>query len=164
MPMFVKITKSGNHKYCQMVKSHREGGRIKHTVLFNLGRLDSIEGNPSFQNLAFRLLDISKAKSVTNLDDISEAEISNWGYIVYKRIWEQFGLDRILAKIKKKGKTQFDLSKSSFLMVANHLLAPKSKLATYAGQDRYTSLTPVELNELYRSLDILSKPSETQGL
>lgn len=158
--MFVKITKSGNHKYCQMVSSHREGGKIKHTVLFNLGRLDSIEGNPSFQNLAFRLLEISKAKSVTNLDDISEAEISNWGYIVYKRIWEQFGLDSILAKIKKKGKTQFDLSKSSFLMVANHLLAPKSKLATYAGQDRYTNLSPVELNELYRSLDILSKHKE----
>jgi transposase len=143
-----------------MVSSHREGGKIKHTVLFNLGRLDSIEGNPSFQNLAFRLLEISKAKSVTNLDDISEAEISNWGYIVYKRIWEQFGLDSILAKIKKKGKTQFDLSKSSFLMVANHLLAPKSKLATYAGQDRYTNLSPVELNELYRSLDILAKHKE----
>ena len=158
--MFVKITKSGNHKYCQMVSSHREGGKIKHTVLFNLGRLDSIEGNPSFQNLAFRLLEISKAKSVTNLDDISEAEISNWGYIVYKRIWEQFGLDSILAKIKKKGKTQFDLSKSSFLMVANHLLAPKSKLATYVGQDRYTNLSPVELNELYRSLDILAKHKE----
>lgn len=158
--MFVKITKSGNHKYCQMVSSHREGGKIKHTVLFNLGRLDSIEGNPSFQNLAFRLLEISKAKSVTNLDDISEAEISNWGYIVYKRIWEQFGLASILAKIKKKGKTQFDLSKSSFLMVANHLLAPKSKLATYAGQDRYTNLSPVELNELYRSLDILAKHKE----
>ena len=158
--MFVKITKSGNHKYCQMVSSHRKGGKIKHTVLFNLGRLDSIEGNPSFQNLAFRLLEISKAKSVTNLDDISEAEISNWGYIVYKRIWEQFGLGSILAKIKKKGKTQFDLSKSSFLMVANHLLAPKSKLATYAGQDRYTNLSPVELNELYRSLDILAKHKE----
>jgi len=158
--MFIKITKSGNHKYCQMVKSHREGGKIKHTVLFNLGRLDTIEGNPSFQNLAYRLLEISKAKSVENLDDISEAEISNWGHIVYKKIWEQFGLDSILAKIKKRGKTQFDLSKSSFLMVVSHLLAPKSKLATYAGQDRYTNLSQVELNELYRSLDILSKHKE----
>ena len=158
--MFIKITKSGNHKYCQMVSSHREGGKIKHTVLFNLGRLDSIEGNPSFQNLAFRLLEISKAKSVTNLDDISEAEISNWGYIVYKRIWEQFGLDSTLAKITKKGKTQFDLSKSSFLMVANHLLAPKSKLAIYVSQDKYTNLPQVGLNELYRSLDILSKHKE----
>ena len=101
--MFIKITKSGNHKYCQMVRSHREGGKIKHTVLFNLGRLDTIEGNPSFQNLAYRLLEISKAKSGPNLDDISEAEISNWGYIVYKSIWEQFGLDSILAKITKEG-------------------------------------------------------------
>lgn len=158
--MFIKITKSGNHKYCQMVKSHREGGKIKHTVLFNLGRLDTIEGNPSFQNLAYRLLEISKAKSYENLDDISEAEISNWGYIVYKKIWEQFGLDSILAKITKKGKTQFDLSLSSFLMVANHLLSPKSKLAIYTNQDKYTNLPPVGLNELYRSLDILSKHKE----
>jgi len=158
--MFVKITKSGNHKYCQMVKSHREGGKIKHTVLFNLGRLDSIEGNPSFQNLAFKLLEISKAKSVTNLDDISEAEISNWGYIVYKRIWQQFGLDSILANIKGKGKTQFDLSSSSFLMTVSHLLAPRSKLATYQGQKRYTNIAPIELSELYRSLDILAKHKE----
>ena len=143
-----------------MVKSQREGGKIKHTVLFNLGRLDSIEDNTSFQNLAFRLLEISKAKSVKNLDDISEAEISNWGYTIYKRIWEQFGLDSILARIAKRGKTQFDLSLSSFLMVVSHLLAPKSKLATYTSQDNYTNLPTVGLNELYRSLDILSKHKE----
>jgi len=143
-----------------MVRSHREGGKIKHTLLFNLGRLDSIEGNPSFQNLAFSLLKISKAKSATNLDDISEAEISNWGYVVYKRIWEQFGLDSILANITKRGKTQFDLSQSSFLMAVSHLLCPRSKLATYASQDRYTNLFPVGLNELYRSLDILAKHKE----
>lgn len=158
--MFVKITKSGNHRYCQMVESYRQDGEVKHRVLFNLGRLDHIQGSRSFQNLALRLLEISKAKTVTNLDDISEAEISNWGYAVYKRIWAQYGLDNILSAIREKTKARFDFSACTFLMVLNHLLSPASKLSGYKSQNRYVNMTPCALNDIYRSLDILAGHKE----
>jgi transposase len=158
--MFIKITKSGKYEYAQLVKSYREDGRIKHKVVLNLGRLDQIENNPSFQRLALRLEELSKVRNRVNLDSISEAQIVNWGYIVYKKIWEKFGLNNILEEIKAKGKTQFDLNNTCFLMAIQHLLEPKSKLGTYNYQNRYVRFPEAELQHLYRSLDLLSDHKE----
>jgi len=153
--MFIKITQSGKYKYAQLVESYREGQNVKHRVLLNLGRLDEIENNPSFQRLGMRLLELSKAKKVIDLESFSDARIVNWGYLVYRKIWEVFELDKILTRIKEKGKTQFNLNNACFLMVIQHLLQPKSKLATYANQGYYVQLPNVELHHLYRALDII---------
>ena len=158
--MFIKITKSGNYKYCQAVESFKENGVTRHKVLFNLGRLDIIQDNPTFQNFARRLLELSKADSPLNLNNISEAEITNWGYIAYKKIWEAFSLDKILGTIASGTKIAFDLSKTSFLMAVSHLLNPSSKLSVYNNQGKYTNISPVGLNDIYRSLDILADSKE----
>jgi len=158
--MFIKITKSGKYRYAQAVESYRQDGAVKHRVLFNLGRLDVIKDNPSFQNFARRLLELSNAEVAADLNNISEAEISNWGYVAYKKIWDDFGLEKILETIASKTKISYSLSKTSFLMAISHLLAPSSKLACYNSQARYTGLEPVELNNIYRSLDILAEKKE----
>ena len=98
--------------------------------------------------------------SPLSLDSISEAEISNWGYIAYKKIWEAFSLDKILATITSGTKIKFDLSKTCLLMAVSHLLNPSSKLSVYNNQDKYTNLAPVGLNDIYRSLDILAGSKE----
>jgi len=158
--MFIKITKSGRYKYVQLVRSYRYNNNIKHQVLLNLGRLDQIKDNPSFQHLAIRLQEISNLKNQINMDNISEAEIVNWGYIVYQKIWQEFGLDKSLNRLTKKRKTQFNLDNASFLMVIQHLLDAKSKLSTYSHQNRYIGLPEIKLQHLYRSLDLLSESKE----
>jgi len=158
--MFIKITKSGNYKYAQAVKSFKQKGVVRHKVLFNLGRVDIIYNNPTFANFARKLLELSNAATGPNLSDISEAEISNWGYVAYRKIWQDFGLDKILLSIASKTKILFDLSKTCLLMAVSHLLAPSSKLGIYNNQDRYNHFDPVGLNELYRSLDILADSKE----
>jgi transposase len=158
--MFIKVTKSGKYKYAQLVESYREGQNVKHRVLLNLGRLDEIENNPSFQRLGMRLLELCRAKKVIDLESLSDARIVNWGYLVYKKIWEEFELDKVLTQIKEAGKTQFNLNDACFLMVIQHLLQPKSKLATYAGQGYYVQLPTVELHHLYRALDIIHVQKE----
>jgi len=154
--MFIKITRSGNYQYAQAVESFKQGGVTRHKVLFNLGRLDIIKGSESFANFARRLLELTGEKGPGSLGDISEAEMSNWGYVTYKKIWQAFGLDKILETISSKTKVSYLLSNTSFLMALSHLLSPSSKLAAYNGQQRYTALPPVELNSIYRSLDILA--------
>lgn len=104
MSMFIKITKSGQYEYAYLVRSYRKDHNTKHEYLFNLGRLDQIEGNSSFQNLAKRLLELSKAKDMVSLDNFSEAHILNWGYLVYQKIWQEFGLDKTLRRLTKKKK------------------------------------------------------------
>jgi len=158
--MFIKITKSGRYEYVQLVRSYRYDHNTKHQVLLNLGRLDQIKDNPSFQHLAVRLQEISNLKNQVNMDDISEAEIVNWGYIVYQKIWQEFGLDKTLSRLTKKRKTQFNLDNASFLMVIQHLLDAKSKLSTYSHQKRYIGLKEIKLQHLYRSLDLLSESKE----
>lgn len=98
--------------------------------------------------------------SITDLESLSDARIVNWGYLVYKKIWEEFELDKVLTQIKEAGKTQFNLNDACFLMVIQHLLQPKSKLATYAGQGYYVQLPTVELHHLYRALDIIHVQKE----
>jgi transposase len=158
--MFIKITKSGPYEYAYLVRSYREDNNTKHEYLFNLGRLDQIKNNPSFQNLARRLLALSEAKDIVSLDTISEAQIVNWGYLVYQKIWQEFELDKILNRLTSAKKTRFNLNANSFLMTIQHLLDPQSKLSTYTHQQRYLGLPEVKLQHLYRSLDLLAESKE----
>lgn len=158
--MFIKITKAKTNEYVQLVRSYREDGRVKHKVILNLGKLKDIENNPSFQRLAQRLTEISKLQKSADIRDCSEAEIVNWGYLVYQRIWKEFNLDKFLSHLTRNRKVQFSLSDASFLMVVQHLLQPRSKLATYNNQGRFLNLPKVTLNQLYRSLDLLSEYKE----
>ncbi|KRT35073.1 hypothetical protein HMPREF1705_04753 [Acetomicrobium hydrogeniformans ATCC BAA-1850] len=43
--------KSKGKEYLRIVESYRDGGKVRHRTLLNLGRLDQIEENPSFQCL-----------------------------------------------------------------------------------------------------------------
>jgi transposase len=156
--MFIKITQSGNHHYAQLVQSYRKDGNTKHRVLLNLGRLDQIKNNPSFQHLAVRLAELSALKETHTMEDISDAQIFNYGYLAYRRLWEQFDLPKMLTEAM--GKAQFDLDKTSFLMAISHLLAPNSKRGTHARQERYLHLPECKLHHLYRSLDLLERSKE----
>ena len=160
--MFLKITKSNNYQYVQLVRSYREKGSTKHEVLLNLGRLDMIENNPSIQRLALRLVELSKAKQKQTLDlnNASEAEIVNWGYLVYQKIWKEFNLHEFLPSLTAGTRVQFSLNDTCFLMAIQHLLDPMSKRGTFNNQQRYVNMPKVDLNHLYRSLDILCENKE----
>jgi len=161
--MFIKITKSGKYEYVSVVEAYRdkESGNTKHRVLFNLGRLDKIKDNPSFQKLLINLETLSGIKNRVNLDGVEEGNLFNYGYVVYRKLWERLGLTELLQSIKDNTHIQFDLNTSTFLMVVEHLLRPDSKLGTYGKQKRYLNLPHSDLNHLYRSLDILSEHKES---
>jgi transposase len=160
--MFIKITKSGKHEYVSVVEAYRdkESGTTRHRVLFNLGRLDKIKDNPSFQKLLINLETLSGIKNRVNLDGVEEGNLFNYGYVVYRKLWERLRLTELLQSIKDNTHIQFDLNTSTFLMVVEHLLRPDSKLGTYDKQNRYLNFPYSDLNHLYRSLDILEEHKE----
>src|ERR1700733_8675064 len=141
--MFIKINPSKNFKYVQLVRAYRENGKTKHEVLFNLGRLDQLENNPEFQKVFTKLAQIAGAKSL-NIDECSEAQMFNWGYLVYKKLWDKFKLTDFLSTLQTScGKSQFNLNNACFLMAIQHLLSPTSKLGSYQAQHRYASFPEV---------------------
>lgn len=161
--MHLKVVKAGNYEYVRLVESYRENGVVKHKVILNLGRKDIIEGNPSFQRLAQRLTQIAHGPSTKSqvLGNFSEGELRNYGFVAYCKIWQLFQLDKFFTEFKKQQtKVKFDLNSVCFLMTVQHLLSPQSKLGTYERRHQYLGIPEIDLNHLYRSLDLLAENKE----
>lgn len=166
--MFLKTTKSKNYTYLQLVESYREDGRIKHRLLFNLGRLDQLMQNDQLYRIACRMLLLSGKLSSTqhqellqvpsNSPNIKEKGRYIYGHKVYHDIWQALHLDKILLEVQNQSKAKYDFASVVYYLVINRLLAPKSKLATYGNQQKYIGLPTVDkLHHVYHCLDLLAK-------
>jgi transposase len=156
--MFIKITKAKNREYVQLVRSYRKDGKVKHEVVLNFGRLDTLENQQMLKGLASSL---AKAVGIgLDKSSLSGGDIFNYGYVVYKKLWKYFGLDSILSSKDITGNIDYSLNDACFLMGLTHLLNPQSKLSTYNHKDRYLGLPDVKLHNIYRSLDILANNKE----
>ena len=158
--MFIKISAKNNIKYASLVSSYREDGKVKHRQLLNLGRLELVENNDSLYRLGLKLIELATRKKAAMLSKDSYANILNYGYFAYKKLWDGFGLPDILNKKEVAGNIDFSLNDSVFFMGITHLLNPSSKLYAYNRQKRYYDLNEVKLHNIYRSLDILAKNKE----
>jgi len=160
--MHIKIVKAGGHEYVRLVETYREGKEVKQRIVLNLGRKDQIENNPSFMRIAERLGEIAGAsQALRRLEDVSEGVVRRFGFLPYRRLWQLFALDKFFAKEQAAlPKMKADLNDASFLMAVQHLLAPKSKLATFESREEYLGMPEMDLNHLYRSLDLLAERKE----
>ena len=164
MHVFIKTTRAHGYEYIKLVESRREGGKPQHHVLFNFGRADLIKKDASFLRIVRRLCEIAEIEvspeKPTNvmslLEGCSEATFYNYGYLAYLRLWKNLGIEPILKKLQRGcTKTQYPIDESVFLMAVQHLLEPRSKLATSERQSRYFNWREIPLHHLYRSLDKL---------
>jgi len=159
--MHLKVVKTGKYEYVRLMETYRENKEVKQRVVINLGRKDIIEGNPSFKRIAQRLLELSTGTTLLDPNETSEGELKNYGFIVYRKLWQLFGLDTFFAQIQEKQtKIQFKVNDVLFLMGVQHLLSPRSKLSTYQERDLYLGIPEMDLNHLYRSLDFLADYKE----
>ena len=162
--LFIKSTKVKGYEYLKLVESYRENGVAKHRILFNIGRVDLLKQNESF------LLSVKKLCELTGIpvgnnetgkkaaQEESEAAVYNYGYIAYKKLWEETGIGEILESLQNGcAKTEYSIPETAFLMAVQHLLEPRSKLATYERQNRYFNMNEIALHHMYRTLDKLSE-------
>ncbi len=156
--MFVKITKSKDKKYVQIVKSYRENGKVKHKIVLNLGRLDIVENSKMIKDLSVRLAEVTGIG--LDISSLSGGDTLNYGFIAYKKLWESFGIHSILSSKDIAGNIDYSLNDTCFLMSLTHLLDPQSKLSAYNHKNRYFNLPDIKLHNMYRSLDILSDNKE----
>jgi transposase len=131
--------------------------------LYNFGRADLIKNSKSFINVVKRLCEIAEIEISESKPkfDCSEAQMLKYGYLPYLKLWEMLGVGNCLKRMQNKTKCKYSLCDTTFLMVAQHLLLPKSKLSTYEYQENYIGLSDKELHQLYRTLEKLSEYKET---
>ena len=161
--MFVKAIRSGEHTYLQIVRSVRKNGVPTHEVMADLGRVDRLAGAQLDQVIdALQKYAVKRQTSgyghLRDLRQMAEKDRVNYGWVVYRKLWAQFGLGRFLQKLSSERKISYDYAAVVFALVVNHVLNPSSKRDFYQNQGWYSGLTAgIELQHLYRSLDLLAE-------
>ena len=157
--MFARVITSKGNQYLNIIETYREGKKVKQKVVANLGRVDELKIS-SIEKLAQKLLDIvDSPKSVddSSTPDIEELERYNYGFVIYRNIWNRLGLDTILDSLVEDRNISYDFKSVVFSMVVDRLLKPKSKLALFNNKEDYLGINDaLQLNHIYRALDILS--------
>ena len=167
MELFIKTTRAKGYEYIKLVESYRENGTTKHRVLFNFGRADLIKKDESFLRIVRRLCEVAdiplanaSANSSSLLDDCSEATLYNYGYLAYRALWNELGIQGCLEEVESATKISYSLPETVFLMAVQHLLNPRSKLSTHQHHWQYFNMNEIELHHMYRALDILCDNKE----
>jgi transposase len=154
--MFLKITKSNGYQYVRIVRSHWKDGKSRQQVVVNLGRLDILKQQGQLKRLGKQLLALD-GTDVPTLDELEELDRLCYGDIVYKKLWDRYQFTAILAGVIQDKKIQYDFLQTAYLLVIDRLLNPRSKLACFKRQGKYIHIDDVQLQHLYRSLDLLAE-------
>lgn len=161
--MFLKSTTSKGNTYLQIVQSYRENNEIKHKVIANLGRLDTLLAN-GLENIVKSLNKYLPNKENPNKLDITTLEEKarvNYGYIVYKTLWEKYSITELLKSLIINKRIKYELIEIVFSLVINRLLEPSSKLYHYNHRQHYLATDDEsKLHDIYRSLKVLSDNKE----
>lgn len=161
--MYLRIMRRKNkdgtkREYLCIVRSKREGRRIKQLFIGNLGRIDQLQGSEEIDNLVKRLGKYCKRVKLYTAEDISNEWDKEYGLVeVYKRLWEELGFGEMFRKYLREYGYKMDVESAIKAMVIGRLISPKSKLGTYGWIDnvyeqRWEGL---ELQHFYRAMDFL---------
>ncbi len=81
----------------------------------------------------------------------------NVGYLFLKDIYYSLKLDKIINRISKKYKFEFNLNEVLSCLVFSRIIYPSSKLKTYELSKNFIETPKLDLNNLYRGLSYLNQ-------
>jgi transposase len=154
--MFLKVTNSKGYQYLRIVRSYWENGKSKQEVIVNLGRLDILKQQGQLRRLGKHLLALDGTDAPT-LDELEEVDRLCYGDIVYRRLWNKYQFSCLLTDVIKDKKIQYDFLQTIYLLVIDRLLHPRSKLACFKRQGKYIHIDDIQLQHIYRCLDLLAE-------
>ena len=164
--MYLKVTKAKEHEYLKIVESYRDksDGKIKHRVLFNLGRLDKLVKHTALIDKLVQKLGGGRYVKIDDINKGSDASVYNYGYIVLRRIWKIYKLDTLFSSLLKTeaiSNTDRAIADIFSLVINRALLSEASKYGYYKNRDRFLFLNEsLKLHDLYRSLELMEKFKE----
>lgn len=79
------------------------------------------------------------------------------GYLFLKQLYYKLGIDRICDAVSKGRRFDFDLNAVVELLTYGRAISPASKLSTHRDAGAYPETFGVDLNHVYRSLDVIAE-------
>jgi hypothetical protein len=134
--MFVRnkrsVGRGGEYEYLQIVRTYREGGKVRQQIIGTLGRRDRLLASGELDGLLRSLAGFSQKLRVVEAvreSGLAARTAKTWGpALVFGRLWERQGLPEILGKLAQSRKFEFDVERAAFALALQRLCAPGSDL------------------------------------
>jgi hypothetical protein len=135
--MFVRnkrsVGRGGAYEYLQIVRSYREGGKVRQQIIGTLGRRDHLVASGELDGLLKSLAKFSEKLRVVEAvreTGLTARTTRQWGpALVFGRLWERQGVPDLVRRLAQDRKFEFDLERTTFAMALQRLCAPGSDLA-----------------------------------
>lgn len=166
--MFLKQTLTSKGTFLQIVESFYDNGVSRQRVIEKVGYLEnlySVHDDPIafFKNKAKQMTTDKKSSSTDFLSidlsvtmSLNENTCHNVGYVVLKEIYRELQLDVFWKEKASKLHISYDLEAIFRLLVFSRILYPGSKKATFECKSIFFENFDLQLNDIYRALEIMS--------
>jgi hypothetical protein len=164
--MFVRIKTIGQdghrYEYLQIVRSVRDGGRVRQELVASLGRRDLLVATGKLDQLLQALARFSTRLRVVEAakdERFVAREAKTWGpALVFGRLWERQGLPELLDRLAEGRRFGFEPERVAFALALQRLCAPGSDLqgAAWAQTVEAPGFDDLALHHFYRTVPWLA--------
>lgn len=159
--VFLRVEKKKSGSYLRIVETFRESDKVKHRLLYNLGKVDDYSPE-TLKRMGMRLYELGGGDLKELLGgSVKELDRHNYGFFqLTSKLLAHYSLDVLFRRIKRNHLLEFSLYDAVLLMLIEWLHDLVSKLSNYHNQHEYLGLKHVGLHHLYQSLDWLLEYSK----
>ncbi len=164
--MFVRVktvSQDGrSYEYLQIVRSVRDGTRVRQELVASLGRRDLLVATGQLDQLLQALARFSTRLRVVEAakdERFVAREAKSWGpALVFGRLWERQGLPEMLGRLAAGRRFGFDPERVAFALALQRLCAPGSDLqgAAWAQTVEAPGFADLALHHFYRTVPWLA--------
>ncbi len=164
--MFFRVTRTGGYSYIQIAESYRDGKKVRQRILATLGRADILQSTGTMDRLLRSGMRFTQRLAVIDAHAAGKTEpvaIRKVGPdLVFGRLWEETGIQRILRGLLGERRYGFDVERAIYLTVLHRLFASGSDRAAENWRDEYRieGAQELELHHLYRAMAFLGEAIE----
>jgi Transposase DDE domain len=151
-----------SYEYLQIVRSVRDGARVRQELVASLGRRDLLVATGQLDRLVQALARFSTRLKVIEAakdERLVARDARSWGpALVFGRLWERQGLPEILGRLAQGRRFGFDPERVAFALALQRLCAPGSDLqgAAWAQTVEAPGFDALALHQLYRTVPWLA--------
>jgi hypothetical protein len=165
--MFVRKKRSvrngAEYEYLQIVRSSREGEKVRQEVIATLGRADKLLASGEIDGLLRSLAkftDKLRVVEATRSPDLQAHRSLQWGpALVFGRLWEKQGIPEILDQLSQDRRFEFDVERATFAMALQRLCEPGSDLggSQWVANVEAPGFRELALQHFYRTAAFLAE-------
>ena len=178
----ISYSKSKNATLYYIIEDYKRNGKRTTKILDKIGNYEKVLALANAENMEvndwlkqyldnFLKTKSNAAKDNSNCEILikkysnklipqNETNKFNVGYLFLKNIYYSLKIDKIVKKIAKKYKFEFDLNEVVLNLVLSRIIYPSSKLKTYELSQNFIEAPKHNLENIYRGLSYLNENAE----